>query len=107
MLAGGTLYLEEHLTDSQLDAKNDMNPRQREQTYFGYSFEAWSTRDTPPDSNYQSGRGPRVVPEWGGDVNTNEQWCVVVKTRLGPERLVLGGEVDCVRGSSHSTTPFV
>jgi RAT1-interacting protein len=69
-----------------------MPPRQREQTYFGYAFEAWSTTSTPapPDT----GR-----PVWGGDVNTNEQWCVVVKTRLGPERLVLGGEVDCVQGA--------
>jgi RAT1-interacting protein len=32
-------------------------------------------------------------------VNTNEQWCVVVKTRLGAHRLVLGGEVDCIHAS--------
>jgi RAT1-interacting protein len=58
--------------------------------YYGYSFESWSTADldAPPVPGLQ----------WGGDVNTNEQWCVVAKTRLGTERLVIGGEVDCVRG---------
>ncbi|CAG8736800.1 2008_t:CDS:2, partial [Acaulospora colombiana] len=37
------------------------------------------------------------APQWGGDVNTNEQWCSVVKGKLGDFRLVMGGEVDCVR----------
>ncbi|PIL36601.1 hypothetical protein GSI_00290 [Ganoderma sinense ZZ0214-1] len=34
---------------------------------------------------------------WGGDVDTNVQWCSVIKTKLGDSRLVIGGEVDCVR----------
>ena len=33
-------------------------------------------------------------------MNTNVQWCSVVKTKLGNTRLVIGGEVDCVRGAS-------
>ena len=72
-----------------------MPARQRQQTYYGYAFEAWSTCDAPPPPAPPRGAPPR----WGGDVNTNEQWCCVVKTRLGPDRLVLGGEVDCVRGT--------
>lgn len=31
-------------------------------------------------------------------MNTNEQWCSVVKTKLGDTRVFIGGEVDCVRG---------
>jgi RAT1-interacting protein len=102
MLVGGTMYLEEHLSDAQLVQKNEMNPRQREQTYFGYSFEAWSTQNKPPGSGSSNGNGNAKAPVWGGDVNTNEQWCVVVKTRLGSERLVIRGEVDCVKGLSSS-----
>ncbi|KAH9920808.1 RAI1-domain-containing protein [Amylocystis lapponica] len=33
----------------------------------------------------------------GGDVDTNAQWCGVVKTNLGNTRMVIGGEVGCVR----------
>lgn len=96
MLVKGTLYVEEHLTDMQLRAKNDLAPKQRRQMYYGYSFESWSTcdLDAPPTSGLQ----------WGGDVNTNEQWCVVAKTRLGSDRLVIGGEVDCVRDKYEGKT---
>ena len=31
-------------------------------------------------------------------MDTNVQWCSVVKTKLGDTRIVIGGEVDCVRG---------
>lgn len=62
------------------------------QTYYGYAFESWCTA-SQPDS--PSG--------WGGDVDTNEQWCSVVKTKLGDTRMVIGGEVDCVRGTGPDT----
>ncbi|KIK28841.1 hypothetical protein PISMIDRAFT_673079 [Pisolithus microcarpus 441] len=74
-----------------------MTPRNRLLTYYGYAFESYCTtsqpsghRDVPPDS--------QDVPGWGGDVNTNVQWCSVVKTKLADRRVIMGGEVDCVRG---------
>ena len=71
-----------------------MSARQRQQTYYGYAFESWCTSSRP--------RVPERIGNhpigWGGDVDTNVQWCSVVKTKLGDSRLVLGGEVDCVRG---------
>ena len=85
MLLNDTLYLEEHLTSAQLKSKNDMPPRQRLMTYYGYAFESWCTSDSPTQGG------------WGGDVDTNVQWCQVVKTKLGSTRLLMGGEVDCVR----------
>ena len=115
MYVNGTLYLEEHLSDTRLKEKyvpslfqqrmwaeilttsrEDLPPKQRVQTYYGYSFESWCTSSRPG------------VPErledhpvgWGGDVDTNVQWCSVIKTKLGDNRLVIGGEVDCVRGWS-------
>jgi RAT1-interacting protein len=67
-----------------------MQARQRLQTYYGYAFESWCTSPEPPT--------PESKGRWGGDVDTNVQWCSVVKTKLGDTRLVIGGEVDCVRG---------
>jgi len=46
----------------------------------------------------------QVMGCWGGDVDTNVQWCSVVKTKIGNNiRLILGGEVDCVKGEHHRT----
>lgn len=46
-----------------------------------YSFESFCTS---PSGKWQ-------------DVNTNVQWCSLVKTSLGSTRMILAGEVDCVR----------
>jgi RAT1-interacting protein len=67
--------------------REDMTPHHLVQTYYGYAFESWCTASTPHAST-----------GWGGDVDTNVQWCSVVKTKLGDTRIVIGGEVDCVRG---------
>jgi len=72
-----------------------MNPRQRSQTYYGYAFESYCTRD---QVQLTSGRNHGDAPGWGGDVDTNVQWCSVVRTKLGDTRMIIGGEVDCVRG---------
>ena len=29
-------------------------------------------------------------------MNTNVQWCHIMKTKLGNNRIIIGGEVDCV-----------
>ncbi|KAI6025077.1 RAI1-domain-containing protein [Pisolithus microcarpus] len=103
MLINGTFYFEEHSSDAKLQEKNAMTPRNRLLTYYGYAFESYCTtsqpsghRDVPPDS--------QDVPGWGGDVNTNVQWCSVVKTKLADRRVIMGGEVDCVRGTYSGTT---
>jgi len=71
-----------------------MEPRQRRLTYYGYAFESYCTTSTPGRREDASSD----VQGWGGDVNTNVQWCSVVKAKLGDRRIVIGGEVDCVRG---------
>jgi RAT1-interacting protein len=71
-----------------------MESHHRLQSYFGYAFESYCTSVTP-----QRQSDPHSsVKGWGGDVDTNVQWCSVVKTKLGDTRMVIGGEVDCVRG---------
>ncbi|KAL7281998.1 hypothetical protein ACG7TL_003465 [Trametes sanguinea] len=74
--------------------KEDLPPKQRVQTYYGYSFESWCTSSRPGVPERIEGH----PVGWGGDVDTNVQWCSVIKTKLGDNRLVIGGEVDCVRG---------
>ena len=113
MLVGNTLYLEEHLNDNKLfekwatfiffylqdrklrlDTRENMNPRNRLQSYYGYAFESYCTSATPDPR-----QDPDKMPNgWSGNINTNVQWCSVVKTKLGDHRLIIGGEVDCVHG---------
>ncbi|KIY46675.1 RAI1-domain-containing protein [Fistulina hepatica ATCC 64428] len=86
MCVDRTIYIEDHLSDEMLAERDNVKPHQRQQMYYGYSFESWCTSSKPG------------VPEpggWGGDVDTNVQWCSVVKTKLGDSRLFIGGEEDC------------
>lgn len=74
-----------------------MTPQHRLFSYYGYSFESYCT-STVPNSREPVDESSRHPFGWGGDVDTNVQWCNVVKTKLGSDRLIIGGEVDCVRG---------
>lgn len=66
-------------------------------SHLGYSFESYCTRDRPGHAPAPApAPGHARVPGWGGDVNTNVQWCHIVKTKLGSHRIIMGGEVDCV-----------
>jgi len=76
-----------------------MDDRQRSQTYYGYAFESYCTSEFPPGQRPSQRPSPGVPPGWGGDVDTNVQWCSVVRTKLGDTRMIIGGEVDCVRGN--------
>lgn len=96
----GTLYFEEHLTDAALVEKEDMTPHHRLQSYYGYSFESWCTSSKPSTQETLGGH----PPGWGGDVDTNVQWCGVVKSSLGDHSMIIGGEVDCVRGKYNGDT---
>ncbi|KAJ7650093.1 RAI1-domain-containing protein [Roridomyces roridus] len=102
MSVGGVLYFEEFLSEARLEDKNNLEPRQRRQTYFGYAFESYCTADKPGVPNVP--QHPGDPPGWGGDVDTNVQWCSVVRTKLGDTRMVIGGEVDCVRDKYTGTT---
>lgn len=89
MMVNNRLYFEEHITEEQLAEVDGMPEKNRQQTYYGYSFESWCTSTRPRR------RGDKA--EWGGDVDTNVQWCSVVKGKMGESRILIGGEVDCVR----------
>ncbi|KAK7463369.1 decapping endonuclease targeting mRNA [Stygiomarasmius scandens] len=112
MFVNGTMYLEEHLTGAKIADKNNVEPRHRKMMYYGYAFESFSTSENPPGRGSAQSTASRSHPTaplgWGGDVDTNVQWCSVVRTKLGDIRLVIGGEVDCVRGKyTGNTNTFV
>ena len=68
--------------------------------YYGYAFESYCTSTNAPNHD-EIGR----PAGWGEDVDTNVQWCSVVKTKLADTRIVIGGEVDCVRGAQNPRFP--
>ncbi|KAJ3792974.1 RAI1-domain-containing protein [Lentinula aff. detonsa] len=114
MLIKGTLYLEEHRSESLITEKNNIKPHHRKRMYYGYAFESYCTTDIdmPSYSKTASTRSnePSHVAHvgdtlgWGGDVNTNIQWCSIVRTKLGDTRFIIGGEVDCSDGQYKGTT---
>ncbi|KAG8766503.1 decapping endonuclease targeting mRNA [Ceratobasidium sp. 428] len=99
MLLDGCIYAEEHSDDNKLAEKEAMEPRHRRMTYYGYSFEAFSTWHEPVHDKRQHAERDRVRC-WSGDVDTNVQYCSVIKTKIDAERMILGGEVDCCRGNT-------
>ncbi|KAF9068988.1 hypothetical protein BDP27DRAFT_1326246, partial [Rhodocollybia butyracea] len=126
MLVNGTLYLEEHRSEEMIIEKNNIKPHHRKMMYYGYAFESYCTTDAPPpeqsslhsesqrtSSSSTCGAGLNSGHShpsgWGGDVDTNVQWCSIVRTKLGDTKFIIGGEVDCVEGEYNgmSTDNFV
>lgn len=61
-------------------------------TYWGYKFETLATLAKP-----RAECTPNELAERGSvPVDTNEQFCSIVQTRIGKHTVILGGEVDCV-----------
>ncbi|KAK9893609.1 RAI1-domain-containing protein [Cystobasidium minutum MCA 4210] len=90
MMVDGCLYLEEYKSPQK--RKKVMDTTLRLQSYYGYAFESYCTSEDPNPPQ------PTTPEEcWSGDVNTNVQWCSIVRTSLGDVPMILGGEVDCVR----------
>ena len=79
------MYLEEAKSPTKIASKAASESSYKLQSYYGYSFEAFSTMEPSASS-----------PPVFSPPNTNVQWCSVVKTNLGGFRAIVGGEVDCV-----------
>ncbi|BFZ57341.1 decapping endonuclease targeting mRNA [Savitreella phatthalungensis] len=92
-LLEGTLYLEDHVDDQTRlkKASREADPIQQRAMYWGYRYEGLSTI---PRTWPHTTRG-EIESRAAREVNTNVQYISVVRTRLGPVSLVLGGEVDC------------
>ncbi|KAG1191678.1 hypothetical protein G6F36_002159 [Rhizopus arrhizus] len=85
----GTIYIEEQSLKNK-DAETD---RMKLMSYWGYRFETLSTVSQPPHLVKKE----ELLTREGESANTNVQYCVVVKTRLGNNSIIMGAEVDCCR----------
>ncbi|KAG1446202.1 hypothetical protein G6F56_009650 [Rhizopus delemar] len=86
----GTIYIEEQ----SLKDESNNSDRMKLMCYWGYRFETLSTISQPPDQVQKEELKKRT----GESANTNIQYCVVVKTKLGNNSIIMGAEVDCCRG---------
>lgn len=62
--------------------------------YWGYRFETLCTVSQPPHKVNKE----ELKKRDNESANTNVQYCVVVKTKLGNNSIIMGAEVDCCRG---------
>ncbi|XP_072916217.1 decapping and exoribonuclease protein [Hemitrygon akajei] len=83
-LFNGTYYMSEVETEEARRQREQRTEQQEELMYGGYKFEQYLCADNPDGS-----------PNPAGVVNTNEAYCIVVRTRLNSHSLVFSGEVDC------------
>ncbi|KAJ2959772.1 hypothetical protein NQZ79_g4790 [Umbelopsis isabellina] len=98
-----TIYIEEHETEFKRAQNQNQDARGRLMGFWGYRFESLSTvsnfpsKTEPVDKEELESRKSSVV-------NTNEQYCTVVKTRLGNTSIVMGAEVDCTSVPKNPST---
>ncbi|WWC63877.1 uncharacterized protein I303_106482 [Kwoniella dejecticola CBS 10117] len=96
----GSVYVELHDPPDVRAKRRKQQSTWAWQTYMGYSFESFSTQFLVPEQENED-----WPTGWGGDVNTNVQWCNVVRSAIGDIPLCLGGEVDCVRAEPGTPHP--
>ncbi|WVW79529.1 hypothetical protein I302_101498 [Kwoniella bestiolae CBS 10118] len=97
----GSVYVELHDPPEVRAKRRNQQASWAKQSYMGYSYESFSTVSGEPNQEISED-----APEgWGGDVNTNVQWCNVVRSAIGDIPLCLGGEVDCVKAEPGTPHP--
>ncbi|CAM0138236.1 unnamed protein product [Umbelopsis sp. WA50703] len=89
-----TIYIEEHETEFKRAQNQNQDDRGRLMSFWGYRFESLSTVSSFPSKTDPIAK-EELQSRKSSVVNTNEQYCTVVKTRLGNTSIVMGAEVDC------------
>ncbi|KAJ3298653.1 decapping endonuclease targeting mRNA [Rhizoclosmatium sp. JEL0117] len=104
-LHNGSLFIMEDPEASRTTSAFNESHRGKLMTYWGYRFEGLATLDHDPAllSEEELTRQERDRVE-NGVVDTNIQYCSIVKTRIGQMDVFIGAEVDCVMDES-STAP--
>lgn len=95
----GTIYIEEQVTEQNKARENQASDKQKLMSYWGYRFETLSTISKPPRQVTDSKNDPHLKKRLTESANTNIQYCIVVKTKLGNNSILMGAEVDCCRGT--------
>lgn len=91
----GSIYIEEQVTEEKKNKENQASDRQKLMSYWGYRFETLSTVSKPPQEVRKD--DPELKKRLKESANTNIQYCILVKTKLGNSSIIMGAEVDCCR----------
>ncbi|KAI9267520.1 RAI1 like PD-XK nuclease-domain-containing protein [Helicostylum pulchrum] len=91
----GSIYIEEQVTEEKKNQENQASDKQKLMSYWGYRFETLSTLTKPPREVEKS--DSELKERLTESANTNIQYCIVVKTKLGNNSILMGAEVDCCR----------
>ncbi|XP_002991233.2 decapping nuclease DXO homolog, chloroplastic [Selaginella moellendorffii] len=92
----GTVYL-----DCRKTPEPPQTELQQRQCYWGYKYEEVATENPQRDLYEMSGdAGPPVA------VDANVEFCTVVRTKLGPHRIIMGAEIDCYDVGSDGTKRY-
>ncbi|GJP79041.1 hypothetical protein CLOP_g9291 [Closterium sp. NIES-67] len=86
----GSVYLDVHKTAADQQQQQHKSEQQRRFEFYGYSFERVATeaRKTGPG---EAGAGGEDSPV----IDANEEFCAVLKTKVGAHRVLMGAEMDC------------
>jgi RAT1-interacting protein len=96
-LYDGTIYIEEDFPARAAERasepprpSNPHQPNREMMTYWGYKFETLSMLPSPPSQT-----SPDLIRNrTKATVSNHAQHCSIVRTAIGPNTLILGGEVD-------------
>ncbi|KAL0146172.1 RAI1 like PD-XK nuclease-domain-containing protein [Mucor lusitanicus] len=91
----GTIYMEEQVTEKKKNSENQASDRQKLMSYWGYRFETLCTVTKPPHE--MTKQDAELQERLTASANTNIQYCILVKTKLGNNSIIMGAEVDCCR----------
>lgn len=90
--------MEEQVTEEKKKQEREANDKQKLMSYWGYKFETLCTITTPPREIKKGDK--ELEDRLTNKVNTNVQYCIVVKTKLGKNSIIMGAEVDCCLGKT-------
>lgn len=88
--------MEEQVTEKKKNSENQASDRQKLMSYWGYRFETLCTVTKPPHE--MTKQDAELQERLTASANTNIQYCILVKTKLGNNSIIMGAEVDCCRG---------
>lgn len=103
----GTVYLDVHKLPEGLGqgpGPGQVTEQQRRSSFYGYSFERLATEPGPSGRSTGGGAGEGRGGE--GPIDANEEYCNVVKTKIGVYRVLMGAEIDCCDRESSGEGPW-
>lgn len=92
----GTIYLCSFPTEQYLQKRKNETEREKLMTAWGHKFETYMVTDKRNDK-----------PDIESPLNTNKEYCVVIRSRLCNHSLVYCAEVDCMELSSNNKVKYV